>query len=422
MKRIATLVCFLILSLCTAVLPTVSAAAVGYAPTEGASFNNPRGTRAQQLVLTNQIAAAIDNVPKGSVIRVTAYSMSEATLRDKLIAAHKRGVDVRMILDDHVTTADMAKLQTVLGKDRTKGSFLIQCKQSCMSDTGMMHAKYFTFSRTGSVTHVTMVSSGNPTYTGESILWNDMYTVVGNVPIYNSFIDYFTAMLADKNNPDYYRTVTDGKYKSFFYPQAQTDDPNDTIIQSLAGVKCDGVGTGYGYQGHTVIKIAMFRWSAARASIARRLWDLDNQGCVVQVITNKSSDVAQEVFAALLKPGGKHGGIDVFNGQFDLNGDGHRDVYIHHKYMAIDGNYAGDTTAKVTFMGSINFEWGPERDSNEDMLKITDNATNNAFMANFNLMRDKYTAPIKTVPTTTELNALAGPADLSDEEEDQAVN
>ncbi len=404
MKRFYIILTFLVLSL-SLYSPVASAAVV--TPQEGASFNNPKGTTAEQMALTTRINNAIDATPAGSVIRLTAYSISETTTTAKLIQAHKRGVDVRVIIDDHVVTLQMKQLQAALGTTKTKPSFIFMCKESCMADTGMMHAKLFMFSRAGSATHITMVASFNPTPTGEKISWNDMYTVVGNIPIYNSFAQYFSDMLLDKTTANYYRTTTDDKYKAFFYPQAWNNDPSDTILQSLSGVQCTGTGAGYGSDGRTVIKIAMFRWSNARIKIAQRLWDLDNQGCIVQVITNKQY-VETDVVAALIKPGGKYGGVNLFNGQYDANHNGIPETYVHHKYMIINGVYAGNNKSKITLMGSICWEGSPQRDSNEVMLKITDAATYNAFTNNFSLIRDHYAYPMKTVPAGAVSPDLAG--------------
>ena len=58
----------------------------------------------QQLALMDQIMNAVNSVPAGSIIRFVAYSFSWQPMADALIAAHKRGVQVRLLIDSHTET------------------------------------------------------------------------------------------------------------------------------------------------------------------------------------------------------------------------------------------------------------------------------------------------------------------------------
>ena len=65
-----------------------------------------------------------------------------------------------------------------------------------------------------------MISSANP-YTGNTYnSWNNNHTIVGDTTIYNSLTKYFTDMLADRTNLNYFRVTTSGKYTMYLYPQA----------------------------------------------------------------------------------------------------------------------------------------------------------------------------------------------------------
>ncbi len=139
-------------------------------------FNNPKGTTTQKYAIITQVNKAIDNVAAGSTIWIAEYLHNIQSSTDKLIAAHKRGVNVKMIIDS-AATPQITALKSELGTDRSKASFVIRCEHSCMSsDTSVMHAKFFLFSRTGSSRLVSMVSSAN-LYTGNTTgSWNNIHT------------------------------------------------------------------------------------------------------------------------------------------------------------------------------------------------------------------------------------------------------
>ena len=99
----------------------------------------------------------MNSVPAGSIIRFVAYSFSYQPMADALIAAHNRGVQVRLLIDSHTTNysrqgpiPSIEGAAEALGTDRSKGSYLRTCKYSCMSNsTSYIHSKLYLFSRAG---------------------------------------------------------------------------------------------------------------------------------------------------------------------------------------------------------------------------------------------------------------------------------
>ena len=149
-------------------------------PTAGATFNDPNGSRSQQTALMDQIIGAVNNVPAGSIIRVVAYSFDYQPVADALIAAKKRGAQVRLLIDSHAETAQIRQLRSAFGTGTSDGTYLRTCKYSCMANTpSFIHSKLYLFSRTGGATPVSMNSSANPAETGVSKSWNNTYTTVG---------------------------------------------------------------------------------------------------------------------------------------------------------------------------------------------------------------------------------------------------
>ena len=397
-RLIPALVCALAL-IAPVQAPAASAAEVPYTVKPGLTFNNPTtGTPGHRRILT-VLEKAIDNAPPGSRIRMAQYLFDIDSTADKLIAAHKRGVVVQLLIDDHPMSVQTLRVRRALGttKSATR-SFVSRCKNSCMSSaTSVMHAKFYLFSRSGRSTNVSMISSANP-YTGNSaVSWNNMHVLVGDTRIYASLSKYFDDMLPDIDRPNYYRTTTSGMHKIYMFPRAARAGSSDVaMLDVLNNVRCTGLARGYGSNGRTVVRIEQWGWSAARLDIARRVWALHNQGCKVQIIANKFN-TGPRVFEVLLKRSTKYGQIPFYNAAIDTNGNGKRDKYMHHKVVMINGKWFGQST-KVVYTGSANFSGTATLANNELILRVKDAKTYNAYYDNFNYIRNNWTKRVTKVP------------------------
>jgi phosphatidylserine/phosphatidylglycerophosphate/cardiolipin synthase-like enzyme len=100
-KLVRVVVALAVLALGLVIVPPAQAAPSSYTPKTGALFNDPNGTRDQQLALMDPIVNSVNSVPAGSIIRFVAYSFSWQPMADALIAAHKRGVQVRLLIDSY---------------------------------------------------------------------------------------------------------------------------------------------------------------------------------------------------------------------------------------------------------------------------------------------------------------------------------
>ena len=118
-----------------------------------------------------------------------------------------------------------------------------------------MHAKFFMFSTAGDAKLVSMISSANP-YTGNTFnSWNNLHTIVGDRVIYRSLKKYFNDMLADKNQPNYFRATLSGRNKLYFFPrQAKPGSNKIPLLNELRHVSCTGAAKGYGQRGRTVVR------------------------------------------------------------------------------------------------------------------------------------------------------------------------
>jgi hypothetical protein len=176
----------------------------------GLTFNNPTtGTVGHRRILT-VLEKAIDNAPPGSRIRWPSTCSTSTAPPDKLIAAHKRGVIVQLLIDDYPMSVQTLRVRAALGtRKSTDKSFVSRCKNSCMSsELSVMHAKFYLFSHSGASRNVSMISSANP-YTGNTaVSWNNHHIIVGDQKLYDSLNRYFVDMLPDRDQPNYYRTTT----------------------------------------------------------------------------------------------------------------------------------------------------------------------------------------------------------------------
>lgn len=69
-------------------------------------------------------------------------------------------------------------------------------------------------------------SSANLTKSNTDAYWNNAVTMVGNTALYNGYLAYFNYLAARTKNNDYYRTVSAGNTKAYFFPvPARTSRP-----------------------------------------------------------------------------------------------------------------------------------------------------------------------------------------------------
>jgi len=401
-KLVRAVVALTVLALGVVIVPPAQAKApappLSYTPPTGAFFNRPNSSsRAEQLILMQQIMNAVDSVPAGSYIRFVAYSFSYGPMVSHLLDAHKRGVNVRLLIDSHTETQQIRDLRSGLKATTPWGntSYLKTCKYGCMSSKpSYVHSKLYLFSRVGNATQVSMISSANVAETGISGSWNNTYTVANNKTLYDANVDNFNDMLPDKTNTNYYHTVASGPYKQYFFPRAGSSPTSDTFYNVLSDVSCTGATGGYGSSdGHTVIKLSTYTWTSLRLYLADKLTELANKGCQIEVVY-PGDTVDKEVQTELLSSKK----IKVYNGR--NNGR-----YPHSKYLLINGVYQG-VSQKPVYTASQNLTKTSLRESNEVMLRIDNRDPSTAsvhgnYVANFTSMKNDAVPATSAAARTT---------------------
>ncbi|MDN5804320.1 MAG: hypothetical protein L0H26_07020 [Microlunatus sp.] len=94
-------------------VPTAEAAP--YTPKNGVVFNNSSGPKASERRIQTTIDQAISATPRGATITMAMYLFNQYSTADRLISAHRRGVNVQFLIDDGAAHGALSKLKKALG-------------------------------------------------------------------------------------------------------------------------------------------------------------------------------------------------------------------------------------------------------------------------------------------------------------------
>jgi phosphatidylserine/phosphatidylglycerophosphate/cardiolipin synthase-like enzyme len=387
---------FVVLAMLALTVPVASA----WEPQGGAIFNNPKGGRDAKFRIVRAITRAVQGTPRGATILMSAYMFDNRGTYDALVAAHRRGVHVQMVLDTkNAKNGKTTRLARKFNRDNVRGSapakwgrdqsFVVFCKAACRGRNGYNHTKFYAFSRSGTASNVVMVSSSNPNAGGAVKGWNDMYVMKGKPGLFNGAARVHAEMAQDTpNDGDRFLQFREGNALTRYYPKRSGGHP---VIQDLNRVRCHGAAGDAGVGGRTSIHVSMFRWNRKWGkAIARKLVGLAGNGCELSIIYGAPS---RELRLYLTNAARRSSRISLWDSRFDRNGDGKVDLRVHHKYMLISGNYGGDASHWQVSTGSQN--WGASlRTSDENTVNIADRTAHNAYLNNWQHIKSTSTRRI----------------------------
>lgn len=379
--------------------------------TTGAVFNNPHTSDDDRI--HRHMACLIDGAPEGADVQLATYHLQDRDIVSSLVTAHERGVHVRIVVDGKVPVDDRdgvayERLRALLGGDREADSFIAPCPgdadrdRACIADR-KMHNKILTVSESHGVPDVTFVTTSNlQDWSGNSgtDMWNSGYTAADDPALHGWFADtYFTDLsAASPEDLDYYEAAglprEIGNYHVFHSPRRN----GNTALDVLEKVECHGNTSGGTDPGHrTIVRVAMWSISSTGGvgtAIAKRLWDLDNEGCYVDVVADgldytpeKSTDPLRTL---LRKPERTEAGGGVnYHGPEVREFNSKQPHGLHEKNLIIDGNYDGEPNQKIVFTGSLNFtqasagNTSSHKVNDETWLQIEDDGVHDRFAENF---------------------------------------
>jgi phosphatidylserine/phosphatidylglycerophosphate/cardiolipin synthase-like enzyme len=343
---------------------TASAAPDKLDPRRGATFNNPYGGSIAAHRIVHKLVRSINSVRAGHKIRIASWNYRSPAITRAVIAAHKRGVSVRILMDYGNWNPDVTNLLAKRTHDAlAKGnkhrapdmtSWLRRCKGSCRGPHGIAHTKFYLFDKVHHTKDVVMYGSANATELAATIQWNDIYTLTRDPRKYQNFLGVFNQMKHDHAVKQGYVHYHYKNLDLDFYPYTGTGTKTDPVLKVLNRVRCSGATNHTGINGHTKIRIAQTATYGQRGlAIADRLAQMHRRGCNIRLVY---AMFGRQVLRVLRHEAGATP-VPMTHLAYDADCNGIYDRYVHMKSMTIQGNYNGNTHARVTFNGSAN--WTP---------------------------------------------------------------
>jgi hypothetical protein len=368
-----------------------------YNPPAGPIFSHPY-RKGYRYIIRDHILRTINSTPPGAYIQAASWSFSSKTYRKALKAARNRGVKVQLVLAQRnkPDNSDYGRLVRTFGTSVTvDGTWVKKCWHSCRGVSGTMHSKMFMFSEVYRTPYVMISGSANLTDFAVTNQWNQMNTVTGDPAVYQEAVNVFTQMYHDTPAP--YIETHFPNLTSYYYPRGRVSAANDFMMQALAPVQCKGA-VNAGKNGRTIVRIAMYAWYQSRGKwLAKRVRQLWQQGCQVQIVYAISSNPVKGI---QYSPAGR--GRIPMRQILLTNTEGTPIYYLHDKWVAITGNYAGVRNNSVSFHGSFNFSdlgFG----SDEQFQMLPGRSAYDRFARDFRLLwKDKQArapSPTSKIPT-----------------------
>ncbi len=435
-------VTLLLVTVLSASFLLVPASAVG--PRGGAVFNTPRpyaGDDANYRIVKT-VERAIRNTVRTKkhprpVIHISTYLLDRPTTVKTLIAACRRGVQVRVLLDEDIESRPSRKLITALNADNVRGphddpragrcnrklpadhgglrvqpgaddtaldtftarqalrsieapahnsvtwgkdgSYVKKCEGSCRGKGGNMHSKFFLFSNTKSSDHVVMVSSSNLNRGGARLGWNDMYVVKRRKGLYRGFKAMHRLMTDDVRSGADKVQIKDGPFIARFFPMRNASKATDPTLGDLRKIRCRSAF------GRTKIHISMFYWKGKRGDyLLDKIASLARDGCQVRIVYGAPS----RLLAGRMRDMARRKLIDLWDSRWDYNDDGWSEVRTHAKYVLVKGTIGKNRRAHAVWTGSQNWVGGSLSVSDETTLNIALRSAYESYLKNWDAIRD----------------------------------
>ena len=434
-------VTLLLVTVLSASFLLVPASAVG--PRGGAAFNTPRpyaGDDANYRIVKT-VEHAIRNTVRTKkhphpVIHISTFLLDRPATVKKLIDACRRGVQVRVLLDEDIESRPSRKLITALNADNVRrhgdpprpagatgklradsgglrvqpgaddteletftvreayrsieaptrdsatwgkdGSYVKRCEGSCRGKGGNMHSKFYLFSNTKSSDHVVMVSSSNLNRGGARLGWNDMYVVKRRKAFYRGFKAMHRLMTDDVRAGARKVQIKDGPFIARFFPMRNASKATDPTLRDLKKIRCRSAF------GRTEIHISMFYWKGKRGDyLLDKIADLARDGCKVRIVYGAPS----RLLAGRMRDMARKHLIDLWDSRWDYNDDGWSEVRTHAKYVLVKGTIGKDRRAYAVWTGSQNWVTGSLSLSDETSLNIALRSAYESYLKNWKTIR-----------------------------------
>lgn len=314
--------------------------------------------------LLKQISLLINATPEGEEITVCVFKFELEGLANQLIGAQKRGVKVRVILNKGDTSKDTNKEVKDLLQAELGDFHYIENK---ITDNGIIHNKFILFSRIessgGPVNNVILQTSSNFQNKGTRKL-QDML-IFSSFELYFCYLDFWHEIKvlgrADQlEHYDYFTCSDENHNSAYFFPKRKDKESfgSDDVVSILKGISNPE---------QAEIRFAHGKWDDNREEVVEELRKLQEDGALVEVVTN--SDVDKDIRNDL---------EDLSQGIYYLD-----DEYnMHTKFFLIK-----DKGKTVVWTGSHNLTKRSLRDNFEVLLKTENAAIYRQYLDYFNQIK-----------------------------------
>ncbi len=355
----------------TGVAPVDTGIPVPPLPRFSAVFSTRSASSAQSTAVEDAIVTMIRQAVPGSRIRIAIFNFSRNNVSAELVAAHRRGVDVRIVLDGGTPSdpgTEVPTLRAGLGVDRV--TVCDAPGTSCIG-SGIMHHKTFLFSQLSDGSRNVVLQASHNLTTTQLSMHNNAVIVRGDDALFAGYESVWNDLRRDVEVPDYYRII-DGMFltRAYFFPRAS----GDTVVSIIDNASCDATSR---------IRVAMAFFTDARIAVAQALARRAREGCSVSVVIGNGEIPAGSSVLSTLRAAG----VVVTLYPTRTNGWG-----LHSKYMIIDAPYTG-ARRRLVFTGSHNWT-GPALDSNdESFMKLEDGPLFDRYLDDWNHVRNAAALP-----------------------------
>ena len=373
-------------------------------------FQDPGPSRSPDLSLDNRAIALVGATPAGEQLRFTFRDFNSQPIAAALIAAHRREVDVRGVIDGgEREQGPVRDLVREIGADRVTVCGAPGVFNSCIASTdppSLMHNKFITFSRLADGRGpIVLQTSKNFLAPSQLTYYNDMVEIEGDVPLYDTYVAYFADLQAQMRSADHYLVGPAlGPNTIFTSPRFQPDRrTNDTIVDRMDEIDCSEGGSA---SGRGLVQVANMAFRSERAVIMDKLVALHRQGCEVDVIaTNLDGAIVAGLASA---------GIRVRPFFLRRLSAAQPQVIVHSKFWLVDARstLTGRRT-KVVYAGSSNWR-GDQQRSDDLLLRMVDDGVYDAYAGYWEKIRgrvasDQATPAADATAPVTALTVLPEP-------------
>lgn len=320
----------------------------------------------------------IDEVPKGATLLVSAFNITYPDVTEALIAAHRRGVEVHIVINHEATaSAGFKRLRSLLGSDPERRSSIV-----VRGGDIRMHSKFILASTSGDRDHVVWMSSGNLTKASGRQQANEALTITGDADLYDFFAEQFALLAEGVTDPHRLaRSITTATAHVQTFPLPEGGRENDPYAAMLDDITC------VTDTGRTVLRLGQLYLTDQRLWVVEKLRELKASGCDVRVVGHLP--IWETTRDLLIQPG---------PGQIDLrDSDG---FALHTKITTIDGFDASGAPLKLLVAGSHNLTGRaltvtPDGVNDEFSVEVWDPATIDAYSAWVDLVIDQHSVPYR---------------------------